>query len=126
MLEQEKVMIVDDNPHVVRSLAFVSNKEGYSIPIMTGGEEALEKMRESKPSIMFMDVMLPVEERYEVSQEVKSNLGLRDIYIVMLTDECEEADSEEVLSPSGNLFITKKMKIVFSKRREEPCLSNGT
>jgi two-component system, OmpR family, alkaline phosphatase synthesis response regulator PhoP len=115
MSEQKNVMIVDDDPHVVRSLAFVLNKEGYNIRTTSDGEEALEKIRDSKPNLMLLDIMMPKKNGYEVCQEVKNNPALSDIYIIMLSAKGQEADREQGLSMGANEFMTKPfspMKVV--------------
>ena len=115
MSEQRDVMIVDDDPHVVKSLSFVLNKEGFNIRITSDGEEALAKIRESKPSLMLLDVMMPKKNGYEVCQEVKGDPDLSDIYIIMLTAKGQESDRDEGLSMGADEFMTKPfspMKIV--------------
>jgi len=76
---------VDDEPHLVRSLSFILSKEGYEVVSAVNGEEALQKIRESKPDLMFLDVMMPKKNGYEVCQEIRSSPELKDIYIIMLT-----------------------------------------
>lgn len=115
MSETKNIMIVDDDPHVVRSLTFVLNKEGYNISTTTDGEEALEKIRDSKPNLMILDVMMPRKNGYEVCQEVKGNPNLSDIYIIMLSAKGQEADREKGLSLGANEFMSKPfspMKLV--------------
>jgi len=114
-MSEKKILVVDDEPHILRSLTFVLKKEGYDVSSATNGEEALAKIRESKPSLMFLDVMMPKKNGYEVCQEVKGDPGLNDIYIIMLTAKGQEADREKGLSLGADEFITKPfspMKIV--------------
>ncbi len=103
----QKILVVDDDPYVIRSLTFVLEKEGYDVSSATNGEEAMARVRESKPSLMFLDVMMPKKNGYEVCQEIKSDPGLRDIYIIMLTAKGQEADREKGLSLGADEFITK-------------------
>ncbi len=114
-MSEKKILVVDDEPYVVRSLTFVFKKEGYDVSSATNGEEAMVKVRESKPDLMFLDVMMPKKNGYEICQEIKSDSGLSDIYVIMLTAKGQEADREKGLSSGANEFITKPfspMKIV--------------
>ncbi|NQU16293.1 MAG: response regulator [Desulfobacteraceae bacterium] len=114
-MSEKKILVVDDEPHILRSLTFVLKKEGYDVSSATNGEEALAKIRESKPSLMFLDVMMPKKNGYEVCQEVKGDPGLSDIYIIMLTAKGQEADREKGLGLGADEFITKPfspMKVV--------------
>ena len=106
-MPDRKILVVDDEPNVVMTLTFVLKKEGYDVSSATNGEEAIAKVHESKPSLMFLDVMMPKKNGYEVCQELKSDVNLRDIHIVMLSAKGKEADKEKALSMGANEFITK-------------------
>jgi len=111
----KKILVVDDEPHIIRSLTFVLAKEGYDVSSATNGEEAMARVRELKPDLMFLDVMMPKKNGYEVCQEVKGDPGLSDIYVIMLTAKGQEADREKGLSLGADEFITKPfspMKVV--------------
>ena len=71
------------------------------------GEEAIARVRESKPSLMFLDVMMPKKNGYQVCQEIKSDSGLSDIHIVMLSAKGQEADKEMALKLGADEFMTK-------------------
>jgi DNA-binding response OmpR family regulator len=103
----KKVLIVDDEPNVVRTLTFVLKKEGYDVSSAVNGEEAISKVHESKPNLIFLDVMMPKKNGYEVCQELRSDSGLNDIHIVMLSAKGQEADKEKALIVGANEFMTK-------------------
>ena len=104
---EKKILVVDDEPHVIRTLTFVLRKEGYEVSSAGDGEEAMAKVRESKPNPMFLDVMMPKKNGYEVCQELKNNSSLSDIYVVMISAKGQEADKEKALSLGADEFITK-------------------
>ena len=106
-MPDKKILVVDDEPNVVRTLTFVLKKEGYDVSSAVNGEEAIAKVRESKPNLMFLDVMMPKKDGYEVCRELKSDLSLRDIHIVMLSAKGQEADKEKALSLGANEFMSK-------------------
>jgi DNA-binding response OmpR family regulator len=103
----KKILVVDDEPHVIRTLTFVLNKEGYEVSSAGDGEEAMSKVRESKPSLMFLDVMMPKKNGYEVCQELKNDVSFNDIHIVMLSAKGQEADKEKALNVGADEFMTK-------------------
>ncbi len=106
-MPDKKILVVDDEPNVVRTLTFVLKKEGYDVSSAMNGEEAIAKVKESKPSLMFLDIMMPKKDGYEVCRELKSDINLRDIHIVMLSAKGQEADKEKALSLGANEFMTK-------------------
>jgi DNA-binding response OmpR family regulator len=116
----KKILIVDDEPNVIKSLAFVLSKEGYDVSSAVNGEDAMAKVQQSKPDLMFLDVMMPKKNGYEVCQEVKSNSGLSDIHIIMLTAKGQEADREKGLNAGADEFMTKPFSpiLVIDKVKE--------
>jgi DNA-binding response OmpR family regulator len=103
----KKILVVDDEPNVVRTLTFVLKKEGYDVSSTVNGEEALTKAREFTPSLMFLDVMMPKKNGYEVCQELKNDANTRDIHIIILSAKGQETDKEKALSTGANEFMTK-------------------
>ena len=106
-MNSKKILVVDDEPHVIRTLTFVLKKEGYDVSSAEDGEVAISKVRELKPNLMFLDVMMPKKNGYEVCQELKGDESFNDIHIVMLSAKGQEADREKALSLGADEFMTK-------------------
>jgi len=85
----------------------VLKKQGYKTIIATDGEEAVAKIREEKPDLVFLDVMMPKKTGFEVLQEVRGSPEMSDLYIIMLTARGQEADRERGLRLGVNEFMTK-------------------
>ena len=103
----KKILVVDDEPHVIKSLTFVLTREGYDVSSAENGEDAMAEIRQSKPSLVFLDVMMPKKNGYEVCREVKQDSRLRDIHVIMLTAKGQEADREKGLDAGADEFMTK-------------------
>ena len=102
-----KILIVDDEPNIVRSLSFVLNKEGYDVSIAEDGDQAMAMIRGSKPNIIFLDVMMPKKNGYDVCQEIKSDPALMDIHVVMLTAKDQESERAKGLEHGADEYISK-------------------
>ena len=112
---RNKILVVDDEPNIVRSLAFVLEKEGYDVSIAEDGEQAMTIIRDSKPNLLFLDVMMPKKNGYDVCREVKSDAELRDIHVTMLTAKDQKGALEKGQSWDADEYIAKPfspMKIV--------------
>jgi DNA-binding response OmpR family regulator len=120
--KSKMILVVDDEPHVIRSLTFVLNKEGYDTLAATDGEEAVEKIRESRPGLVFLDVMMPKKNGYEVCQEIKGDPDLQDTHVIMLTARGQEADREKGLSMGADEFITKPFSPLMAVERVRELL----
>ena len=103
----KRVLVVDDEPNILRTLTFVMKKEGYDVSSATNGEEAMAEVRSSKPDLIFLDIMMPKKNGYEVCQEIKDDPNLSDIHIIMLTAKGQDADREKGLSVGAEEFMTK-------------------
>jgi len=103
----KKILVVDDEPNIVRSLTFVLDKGGYDVSIAGDGVEAMSMIRESKPNILILDVMMPNKSGYDVCSEIKSDPELRDIHVVMLTAKGQVGDREAALSQGADEYISK-------------------
>jgi len=106
-MEKKKILVVDDEAFILRSLQFVLKKTGHQIVTATDGEEALEKAREEKPALMFLDIMMPRKDGFEVCSEIKGDSELKDIYIVMLTAKGRDQDRQKGLELGADEFLTK-------------------
>ncbi len=107
-----KILVVDDEPHVIRSLTFVLEKEGYNVSSAANGEDAMAKIQQSKPRLMFLDVMMPKKNGYEVCKEIKNNSSFNDIHVIMLTAKGQAADREKGMNAGADDFMTKPFSLM--------------
>ena len=101
------VLVVDDEPYILRSLSFVLEREGYTVVTAADGEAGLRKIRELRPALVFLDIMLPRRNGYEVCAEVKGDQDLADIHIVMLSAKGQQIDRERGMLGGANEYMTK-------------------
>jgi len=106
-MSEKKILIVDDEPHVIRLLSFMLQKEGYDVSTAENGEVGVSKARDIKPDLMFLDVMMPKMNGHEVCRTVKEDPSLRGTRIVMLTASGQKADRAKGFSLGVDEFITK-------------------
>jgi len=92
-----KILIVDDEPHL-RSLIQQTleelEDEGVELLTASNGEEALDQIQANQPKLVFLDVMMPKISGFEVCDRVKNALGLKDVYIVLLTAKGQEVGAD--------------------------------
>jgi CheY-like chemotaxis protein len=91
----KKLLIVDDEPHIRLLLEqTLEELEDHDVELLTAtnGMEALEAIQSDKPNLVFLDVMMPKMNGYDVCQKVKADPDLNDVYIIMLTAKGQEFD----------------------------------
>ena len=104
------ILIVDDEAHIrVLMEQTLEDLEdaGVELLIATNGTEALELIQNEKPDLVFLDVMMPKMNGFEVCQAVKSNADIQDTYIIMLTAKGQEFDQKRGHEVGANLYMTK-------------------
>ncbi|HUW50989.1 MAG TPA: response regulator [Sulfuricella sp.] len=109
MSENAKIVIVDDETHI-RSLLeqTLEDLEGEpEILVAVNGAEGLALIEREHPKLVFLDVMMPLMNGYEVCAAVRKNAVLTDITIVMLTAKGQESDRVRGLEVGAHRFVTK-------------------
>ena len=81
--------------------------EGVELLVATNGQEGLDAILESKPNLVFLDVMMPFLSGFEVCEKVKKEHGLTDITVVLLTAKGQDADREKGLAAGADEYFTK-------------------
>jgi len=102
-----KIMIVDDEFFISRSLAFMLEKEGYDCITANDGDEALRLVAQEKPDIMFLDINMPNKNGYEVCAEIKGNPDTRDIVVIMLTAKGQVEFEDQGFNAGADDFLLK-------------------
>src|SRR5437764_3220605 len=105
-----KILIVDDEPHLrmlIQQTLEELEDEGVELLTAANGDEALESIQAEEPNLVFLDVMMPKKNGFDVCNSVKNELGLSHIHIVLLTAKGQEFDRQRGLEVGANLYMTK-------------------
>jgi two-component system alkaline phosphatase synthesis response regulator PhoP len=104
------ILIVDDEAHLrmlIQQTLEELEDEGVEILTAANGEEALATIERVKPNLVFLDVMMPKLSGFDVCSQAKHVLGLRDVYIVLLTAKGQEFDRQKGQEVGADLYMTK-------------------
>ena len=105
-----KILIVDDEPHLrtlIQQTLEELEDDGVELLTAANGEEALETIREEQPNLVFLDVMMPKKNGFDVCHAVKKELGLGHIHIILLTAKGQEFDRQRGQDVGADLYMTK-------------------
>jgi CheY-like chemotaxis protein len=102
-----KVLVVDDEPHIVRLVSFALSNHGFDVIDAADGEEAIELARQEQPDIILMDVMMPVMDGLEASRRLKGDPKTAAIPIVMLSAKSQQYEQEAGLEGGAERYIVK-------------------
>ena len=106
-MTQKKILIADDNENIREALTYLLEDEGYKLWMAKDGAETLEKARDVRPDILFLDIMMPIMNGYEVCRVIKSDPELKNIYVIMLTAKGQVAEQERGRSVGADEYIVK-------------------
>jgi DNA-binding response OmpR family regulator len=106
-MTQRTILVVDDEPFICRSLTFVLRKDNYRVFEARNGEEALAAIREHKPDLVFLDVMMPKMNGFQVTEQVRADSALDAVKIILLTAKGQECDREVGKTAGANDYMTK-------------------
>lgn len=107
---EPKLLIVDDEAYIrllIEQALEELEDEGVELLTAANGEEALEIIKAEKPQLVFLDVMMPKMSGFDVCQAVKRELGLTDVYIIMLTAKGQEFDKQRGEEVGADTYMTK-------------------
>jgi two-component system alkaline phosphatase synthesis response regulator PhoP len=105
-----KILIVDDEVYIrllIEQALEDLEDEGVELLTAEDGKEALETIKAQKPELVFLDVMMPEMNGFDVCHAVKNELGLGDVYIVMLTAKGQEFDKHRGEAVGADTYMTK-------------------
>ena len=102
-----RVLVVDDEPDLIRILEFGLRAAGYQVEIAVDGQEGLKKAREIRPDIILLDLMLPKLDGYKVCRLLKFDERYRQIPIIILSARTQEGDQALAKEMGANRFVTK-------------------
>ena len=106
----QKILIVDDDPLIrllLEEILTDFNAKGIQISSADNGLTALELIKREEPDIIFLDVMLPQMNGFEVCNIIKNDLSLKHLYIIMLTAKGQEIDKKKAHEYGADYYITK-------------------
>lgn len=102
-----RILIAEDEPNIVESLAFLLRRAGYDVVSVLDGEATLAQLRTRAPDLMILDLMLPRRNGFEVLKVVKADPVLRSMPVLVLTAKGQPQDRKLALELGVDAFITK-------------------
>jgi DNA-binding response OmpR family regulator len=85
MSAKQHILVVDDDPDLVESVTMKLESKNFRVTKAYDGIEAWEKIKEDRPDLIILDVMMPRKDGYVVCDEIKKDDKYKDITVVLLT-----------------------------------------
>lgn len=104
------ILIVDDEIDIRELLRYNLEKEGHTTDVAENGAVALEQIKNKKPDLMLLDVMMPVMDGIHTCEAIKEDPANKDILICFLTARAEDYSQIAGLEAGGDDYIAKPIK----------------
>lgn len=102
-----KILIIEDDPLMLRMYQKIFTFEGYEVDLAADGQEGLEKVRTGKPTLILLDIMMPKMNGLQVLEKLKADPEMKKIPVVILTNLAGQQDAEKALMMGAIKYIVK-------------------
>ena len=106
-LRNLKVMIIDDSKTIRRTAETLLQREGCQVVTAIDGFDALAKIAETNPDIIFVDIMMPRLDGYQTCALIKNNQGYQNIPVIMLSSKDGLFDQAKGRVVGSDEYLTK-------------------
>lgn len=110
-MEKDYILVVDDEQHICELLQFNLEKEGFSVKTVQSGREALVQIKQKKPLLIVLDLMMPEIDGLTVVKLLKKEDKTSEIPVIMLTAKSEEFDKVLGLELGADDYMTKPFSV---------------
>lgn len=107
----EKILVVDDEEHIVELIKFNLENNGYNVICADNGNDALKLARNEVPQLVLLDLMLPGIDGYDVCREIRRDASISYMPVIMTTAKGEELDKILGLELGADDYITKPFSV---------------
>ena len=103
----KKILLVDDEPNILEAVGFLVQQQGYSVLKAQNGADALHKIKNQRPRVIVLDVMMPGMDGFEVARQIRANAVYNNTHIIFLTAKGTDQDKKNGYAKGGEVYITK-------------------
>ncbi len=123
----KKILIVDDEEAVLAIVsATLDDDDRYALFLGGNGEEAVRVCERERPDLLFLDIMMPDMDGYEVCRSLRNDPNTADITIIMLTALAQDFDQRKAMEVGADEYMTKPFSPTALLERVEQVLGVGS
>jgi CheY-like chemotaxis protein len=115
-----RILLAEDDPTNQYVFRAILSAAGYEVEMVENGLQALERVRESPPSIVLLDMMMPVMDGYEAAGRIAADPELDDVPVIALTARAMKGDLEKTIGAGCDDYVAKPVsrKVLLDKVQE--------
>ncbi len=124
-MEKKRVLLVEDDELISETIMKSLRLEGYEVERAKDGEECMEKVKESPPDLILLDVLLPQVDGWEILSRIRDDPTGSDIPIIILTALADEVSKIQGLRGGADDYVTKPFSSLELMARVEAVLKRS-
>ncbi|MCK6626338.1 MAG: response regulator [Anaerolineae bacterium] len=127
MNQKKHILCIEDEPEMIELMRLVLEREGFEVTGAVGGEQGLTAMRQTKPDLILLDLMMPGIDGWEVYRQMRADKELMDIPVVIVTAKAQSIDkvlglqvakvADYITKPFGPKDLINSIAKVFAKQK---------
>ena len=128
MPEKKRILCIEDEPETTNLVQLILNREGYEVLGADGGEEGLRMVKEEKPDLILLDLMMPGMDGWQVYQHLKDDEETENIPVIVVTAKVQSIDKvlglqvakvdDYITKPFRPEELSERVKYVLSQVEE--------
>lgn len=107
----KKVLIVDDEQNIRNLVRLTLSKEGFELHEAIDGLDAIAKVKDLRPDLVILDVMMPGKNGYQICEEIKANTATAHAYVIFLSARSSKATEQAMEQAGGDYCMTKPFEV---------------
>ena len=110
MTDRPLILCADDDEDILALVALRLERAGYEVIRAVDGEAAIAAVRERRPALAILDVMMPKQTGYEVLAELRKDPSLSDLKVILLSARVQESDVARGMEAGADAYLAKPFK----------------
>ncbi len=105
-MEGKKILVIDDDLNIIKLMTYVLKKEKYEVMTAKNGQDGLKLVKDFNPSLIVLDLMMPVMNGFKFLEEFKS-ITMMDIPVIVTTARGYTKEIEKIIDAGASAYIEK-------------------
>ena len=123
-MKQHRIVVADDDPIVTKFLSAIFRDEGFDVSTADDGEKALKVIREARPDLVILDLVMPYHDGFEICQKIKSAAETADVPVIILSMKEREQDALRAFEVGADDYIRKPFNALELVARARKLMGN--
>lgn len=102
-----RVLLIEDEVNIAEAIRFLLTRDGWAVDTHADGASAMARIREVRPDILVLDVMLPGRSGYEILEDLRGDAAMADLPVLVLTARGQDRERTLAEARGASLFMTK-------------------